>query len=202
MEKMLKTSKITKYLSILISLTAVLLVFACNNNSINTFKNVNAELIDYQSFFITAQDIGLDSFVRGTIFVYGDVNEQKNRQVRIIGWVEVDPEDWGGVSFNISDGWQITSISSDYPQDEYDPERYVTVLETKAETDYPTVITIGRSENSNKIIGTGQGNILIELALSPSIITPPDNLEIKIGVGSKNGLTLNPVFKSITLSLK
>lgn len=202
MGKMLKKGKTIEYLLILILLAAVLMLFACSNSSINTFKNVNAELIDHQSFFITAQDISLDSFVRGTVFVYRDLNDQKNRQVRIISWVEVDPEDWGGVSFNIPDGWQITRISSDYPQGKSEPERYVTVLETKAETDYSTVITVGRSENSNKIIGAGQGNILIELALDPSIISPPDNLEIKIGVGSKNGFTLNPVFKSIALSLK
>jgi hypothetical protein len=174
---------------------------SCHNPVIPSYP-VNNDLINYESFSLSAEEVGLKTATGGTIFVRGDKEKSEDRRIEISAWVEIDAADWGGVSFNIPRGWEVTHVASDYPQGNSKPETYATVLQTESPKEkYNRIVEIGNTRHGAAAPQGGKGNLIIELAPKSSKQALPENIEVLIGVGSKDDYILNPVGETIEVPL-
>jgi hypothetical protein len=191
-----------KYLPMLVIVFLIsLTVLSCHNPIIPSYSS-NNDVINYREFYLSAENVSLDTFTRGTIFVRGDIEKPEERRVQIAAWVEIDTADWGGVSFNIPQGWEVTHIASDYPQGNPKPETYTSTLRTESENvKYHRIVEIGCTRHGAAKPQGGKGNLIIELAPESPEQELPENVEILIGVGSKDDYILNPVHETFEVLL-
>jgi hypothetical protein len=190
------------YLSILIVVSFIGLTVLSCNRPVEYSSPANQDLANFKDFSVNAGSVGLNTNVRGTIFVKGNNSDRINEcTVQIIALIEIDDEDWGGVSFYIPDGWRITGISSDYPRGNPVPEAYTSSWHTAADMDFPTFVEIGHTKFRSDLNQGGTGSLIIELAPVHTTRELPENLKIKIGVGSKGEVILNPVVETIQVPL-
>jgi hypothetical protein len=189
-----------KYLSVLVIIFLIgLIALSCHNPTIPS-PSSNNDVINYKDFFLSAEKVNLNTLTRGTIFVRGDIKKPEAVRILISAWVEIDTADWGGVSFNIPQGWEVNSIISDYPQGNSKPENYIATLQTESPNEqYQRIIEIGCTRHGAAEPQGGEGNVLIELAPKSSEL--PENFETIIGVGSENDYILNPVHDTIQVPL-
>jgi hypothetical protein len=194
--------KLSHVLAILVLLS--LMFISCESNSAPLSDGIsNSDLIAFKDFSLNAQSVNLNTSIQGTIFVEGDVQKPKDRRITICAKVEIDPQDWGGVGLYIEQTeWDITNFNSDYPQNSTNPERWATIWTKAVDPDgFEKWITIGRSDNPPDTSGGGVGTIVIELSPVSGIETLPENLEINIGVGSKDGYVLHPVGEDVSVPI-
>jgi hypothetical protein len=190
-----------KYVAIFLVLTLFgLISISCRGASSNPPYQVNTELINFKDFFISAESINLGTSVRGTIFVKGDIKNPKERIIQIAAWVEVDPNDWGGVGFYIDHPWKVTSVSTDFPQGNTKPEQQFRIF-TSGDPSAPLYLTIGNSKDSPSNGRGGKGSVIMELGPISSEQNLPENLEMTVGVGSKGENIQNPVSETIMVPL-
>jgi hypothetical protein len=191
-----------KYLSLLVVVFVVgLAALSCRQSPMPS-SPVNNDLINYRSFFVSAESVDLDTFTRGTIFVRGDKEKPEERRVQISAWVEIDAADWGGVSFSIPQGWKVTHIASDYPRGNPEPETYTGILQTESEhVQYHRIVEVGCTRHGAAEPQGGKGNLIIELAPESPEQELPENLEILIGAGSEDDYILNPVHETFEVPL-
>jgi hypothetical protein len=190
-----------EFLAILIVVFMVSLAALSCHNPIIPSSPVNSDLINYRSFFLSAENIGLDTFTRGTIFVIGDIEKEGERRVQISAWLEIDSTDWGGVGFYIPQGWDITQITSDYPQENPEPETYITTLHTEADRPFDTGVHVGATKYGAPELQGGKGNLIIELAPESSEQELPENFQTLIGVGSEYDYVMNPIHETFEVPL-
>ncbi len=88
------------------------LLFSCRNNERVTAPN--AGIINIKDFYVAASSTGLATSARGTIFISGE--NDRPTKAEIVAWVEVDPEDFGGVRIYLPYGWKMTGLVSGYPE--------------------------------------------------------------------------------------
>lgn len=176
-------------LSVLIIIVAAILFSGCyqGKNSSNKIMT-NEKIIQSSGFIVNSDSTEMNTSAKGTVFVKGV--EGIPEQVQIVALLEIDPDDWGGVVFYIPDGWQISSITSSYPENETRkiPADYVTRW-TTADPEYElnTMIEVGRDRNYIPT-GGGMGTVVIDLILDENAIQPETfNIMIAVGSDEKDG---------------
>lgn len=153
---------------------------------------VNADVIQIKDFSVKSVSSGLNTSAKGTIFIKGAEGISEN--VQIVALVEIDPNDWGGVVFDIPKGWQITGIKSSYPENmtSASPEDYISTW-TTADPDYEwsAMIEVGRDRSYTQTKG-GNGTVVIDLVRTDAL-NQPDTAGVLIAVGSdeKNGVKIS-----------
>lgn len=185
---------------LIISLTFV----SCDRlNPTTTVDSVsNSDLINYQDFTLSAESVNLTSSVEGTVFVEGDIKKSKDRHVTICARVAIDPEDWGGVGVYVEQTeWNITNFTSNYPEDNPDPDEWAQIWTKTVKDGSEKWITIGKSDSPSEPSGGGAGTFIIEFDPVSGTDDLPEDFEVVIGVGSKDGYVLNPVSENISVPL-
>lgn len=191
-----------KYFSIMIAVILISLTASSCHHSQTPTSPVNNDLINFKDFSVSAEIVGLSTFVRGTVFVKGTEDKPGEHHVQIAAWTEIDEMDWGGISFYIPRGWEVTDITSDYPQGSPKPEEYIGIWHTEAEEEnFNTFVEIGHTKFRPGLNQGGKGNLIIELAPILTKQELPEILEIRIGAGSKGEYTVNPVVETISIPL-
>ncbi|GLX70493.1 hypothetical protein MU1_48390 [Paenibacillus glycanilyticus] len=123
--------------------------------------------------------------------------------------IDIDPKDWGGVGIQLTDQWNIASITSSYPEETHDitPEELATVWTTGGETEHGwnKRIEIGRADLWTPS-GGGRGTIVIELEINNKYKkkTDSEGFSMTVGVGSeeKDGIkSVHPDWKLIEIPL-
>lgn len=183
------------YLLIFASLALFCLIAVSCKSPVIPDYPVNKDVLYFQDFALSAEAVDLNTNVKGTIFVKGDKEKPEKRHIQISARVEVDPQDWGGVGFYITEGWNVTNIASDFPRGSSTPERYTTTLSAGGEA---RMVYIGHSRMS-AVSGGGEGSIVIEF--DPVGKDLPANTAITVGVGSKGDVIVNPVSQKIPVPL-
>ncbi|MBN2239075.1 MAG: hypothetical protein JW712_04825 [Dehalococcoidales bacterium] len=153
----------------------------------------NEKVIFYKDFDITSESTKLDTSVRGTIFISG--SEDLLESAQIIAWVDIDPDDWGGVMFGISNEWDISTITSSYPGDGTikKPEESIAIWNTlSARYKFNKMIEIGT--NRYKPTGGGVGMVVIQLNANSDSLRTTDVLHFTIGVGSSETDGIRSIF--------
>ena len=111
-------------------------------------------------FNISSDEFG--TAAKGTIVVYAKSKDTMG--VRIMGDLQIGPEDWGGIAFSLPAGCRLESVSCTYPETDGKAadDSPVNVWTTAAENEeYTTLIEIGRDRSRN-ISGGGTGTVVIE----------------------------------------
>jgi hypothetical protein len=183
-----------KYLPALVIFMAISLTAVSCGNTAGTPARVNQNIIASWSFSLDASSVNLTTKASGTIFAESNDAGKNNRKVVISAHVEIDTADWGGVSFNIPKGWEVSAITSDYPQGKSDPQSYASTLYTgSTQGEYQRVVEIGNTKHGAAEPQGGQGTVIIELQPMPGNQNPGDSMEIGIAVGSSEGYIQGPV---------
>jgi hypothetical protein len=155
------------------------LCYSCRNNNQDI---ENKDAVNFRDFYMSAESIGLSTTAEGTILLKG--NHDNPNQVLIIGWIEIDSRDFGGVSFGIPNDWKVNGITSSYPYGTPVPQNeHYSVVNTINHTlsqPFQTFVEVGSLHSKT---GGGKGSVMIEL--EPSSQKRLDNLEIQISVGSQ-----------------
>ncbi len=173
----------------------------------DNFSNVtvNEKITQSKCFALSSDSTELETSVRGAVFLSSG-KEGIPEHIQIVALIEIDPEDWGGVSFYISENWHISGITSSYPEDETKkiPEDFVNIWRTGNTTvEWNKEVRIG-TDSSYTPTGGGKGTIIIELDANKEIISTSDTFSMLIGVGSeeKDGLRImNPDFERIEIPI-
>jgi hypothetical protein len=163
----------------------------------------NLDVISFANFTINTESVGLTTNTKGSVFVSGNLKYPNARHVTITAWVETDPRDWGGVGLLCPPGWNVTKITSDFPQGIPHPESFITIWDKGVEDwHYQRYIIIGGSGHMapDTINGSGKGNIVIELDPFTSEPNLPATFDISIGAGS-HGVTVFPEVTKLQMPL-
>jgi hypothetical protein len=170
---------------IIVCFFSALLVFAALKSFSSDSKNAseyiqpNEGVVSFKDFYVSSNSTNLNTFARGTIFVEKD--ESDNYTAQIVAWIDIDPMDWGGISFTLPFGWEVAKITCSYP----DTSANIVTWESSNDDfdKWHQIVEIATSHVESPS-GGGSGSIVIELATSPKGQEPSKALEIMVGVGS------------------
>jgi hypothetical protein len=192
----MKIGSVTKFLVTTMIVFLSLAGFSCSNNNVSTI-NTNEGVINSKDFYVSSNSTALKTSARGTIFVEKD--KSNNYKAQIVAWVEVDPMDWGGVEFDIPFGWEITNITSSYPNSSNNIDKFETFDQVSSK--WNQFVDIGRAWNYDVPSGGGNGSVIIELAAYPKGQKPSKALKIMAGVGSNGSQFLYPDYETIEVPI-
>ncbi len=179
---------------------------ACGNSN-RTEKNntmVNRNIISERGFSVNSDSTEINTSAKGTVFVKGVKGIPE--QIQIISWIEIDSDDWGGVTFYVPNGWSITNITSSYPERKAQAKTsdYVaTWTREETEYEYNTMVQVGR-DRSYIPTGGGTGTVVLDLVLNKDITPQPETFNIMVAVGSdeKDGVKIEgPDYIEISIPL-
>jgi hypothetical protein len=178
----------------------------CNQELDSPDLVTNEKIIQSKDFYVNSESTELETSVRGTVFLSGEEGIPEHAQ--IVALIEIDPDDWGGVGIHLSDKWNISSITSSYPEDKREkiPKDYVSVWTTDEETKHGwnKMIEIGRDSSRWTPTGGGKGVVVIELDINKETISTSDEFSMTVGVGSKekDGIrSVHPDWKLIEIPI-
>lgn len=190
----MKKKAIYILLALLITIVIPMLFTSCHQNKKTSDKTkVNENIIQIKDFRVNSDSTEMNTSVKGTIFIEGA--EGIPEHVHIVAWIEVDPDDWGGVVFYIPKRWNISNIISSYPENKAQatPEYYVATWNTTDAEIYEwhKFIEIGRN-HSYIPTGGGMGTVVIDLVPDENVIQQLEKFNITVAVGSdeKNGIKI------------
>jgi hypothetical protein len=173
-----------------------------NSNQVIT----NQKIIKFKDFRVNSESTELETSIRGTVFLSGKEGVPEHAQ--IVAMIEVDPKDWGGVGIQLTDKWNISSITSSYPEEKKDktPVDYTSVWTTAGETEHGwnKRIEIGRDTTLWTPTGGGKGTIVIELDINEKNKSNSEVFSMTVGVGSeeKDGIkSIHPDWKLIEIPI-
>lgn len=195
-----------KHLTIVITIIVLTTMFSGCNYSQDNIDDVviNEKIIQSTSFNVNSDSTELETSARGAVFLSGI--EGVPEHVQIVALIEIDPEDWGGVSFYIPNNWHISNITSSYLQDEngITPENHVAIWTTAdKDHEWSAMIEVGTDRVSYAPTGGGKGTVVIDLD-NKEISSASDVFKILVGVGSKekDGIkSMNPDYEIIEISI-
>lgn len=196
----------------------VLLILSLTLTSCSMFSSkpspvmTNQNVLNVKDFYVSSTSTNLNTFARGTIFISGD---NKPQRAKIVTWVEVDSQDWGGVILHLPLGWDVTSIETSYPEGQVpDFGGYQVALSTSGPavraTDtkfggYDKYVEIGTWHSSTPPENSGgKGTVVIEMQPGSKSPKPLEYFGIEVGVGSEvmNGTSIiNPDSASFEIPL-
>lgn len=172
-----------RYIAILVLVCLLIPLSACKNSSRNEIR-VNKNIILQRGFNISSDSTELNTSAKGTVFI--KEVEGNAEEVQIVASIEIDTNDWGGVTFYIANDWNISNITSSYPENESQmiPADYIDTWTTSdPESEWSKRIEIGRDRNYVPTIG-GTGTIVIDLFLDKELAPKPETFNIMVAVGS------------------
>jgi hypothetical protein len=187
-------NNLLKYLAVLALVPVISIMAASCGKAASTPAKVNQDVIASWSFSLDAASVSLTTKTSGTIFAKSNDARKNDRKVVISARVEIDPADWGGVSFSIPKGWEVSAVTSDYPQGEPNPESHTSTIYTgSTQGEYQRIVEIGNTKHGAAEPQGGVGSVIIELVPMPGNQAIGDSVEIGIAVGSSEGYIAGPV---------
>ncbi len=176
-----------------------LLAMSCHSQIIPT-ESVNNAVEHYENFSVSTESVGLNTHVNGAVFVFRDEAKPKEPRLQIVAWMEIDPDDFGGITFRLPAGWDVANITSDYPENGDSSGEYIQTLREGAAIGYNRVwVEVGNGWTMPH--DGGQGMIVIDIKLFPPQSTPPDGLELVVGAGSSDKNVFYPCFTRLQVPL-
>ena len=200
----IKVKYILLVLLIIALFTIYFSVIIKQDNSFDRNIVENENIIKMKSFSINSDSTEMNTSAKGTIYLKEVEGILKN--IKIIAWIEIDPNDWGGVTFYIPRKWSVSSIISSYPENKTQaiPADYVSTWITgSTKYEWNSMVQIGR-KGMYIPTGGGTGTVVIDLVLNEDEINQSDILNFMIAVGSdeKNGVKIaHPDFIEVPISI-
>lgn len=175
-----------KYYIIQLALVLFLLT-ACgiNNETGDSAITVNQDIIQIKEFAISTELPDYNTVAKGNVYIQ---NVQGQMKATITAAVVIGEDDWGGVSFYIPKGWNISNVLSSYPDESNKgkADDNASVWNTKdSEAQWVSFVEIGRNpERLPSPTGGGTGTVVIEV-ISNKDVSTPDKFSLLVSVGSE-----------------
>lgn len=167
------------------SFVAFFLLTACTSRPDEGASiKVNQALSHIESFEVSTDLLDANTMASGDVFVQEDPDAADQILITLLATVIIGEEDWGGVSFHIPQGWQLTKALSSYPAGA-SPGKDLSadIWQTADETSpWKSRLEIG-NEKDQKASG-GRGSVLIQLRPEEKA-SLSEGLSILVSVGSK-----------------
>ncbi len=175
-----------QFTAFVIVTAAVLMLGACGSGETDT-PVVNENLIQKDCFKISAESSGLDTCASGTVFC--ESGDSTSVHIKIAAQIEIDPDDWGGVSFSFTDGWEITGALCSYPDDQTAVSYQAAIWRTAdSDAEWDKMIEIGRDRLGNSPSDGGTGTVIIDLEPASNDVQPDAfNMIVAVGCEEKDG---------------
>ncbi len=164
----------------------------------------NRDVINSMDFSLDAAEVGLTTRAEGTVFVCGEVNKPDDITVQVAVFVELDPEDWGGVTLYFSEGWKVTHINNSLVEinEPYYSNLASVWVSGEPEHGGRNIAFIGsRSFGENPTNDVRKGILVIDADYVWENKATPEKLTLIIAVGSKDGYIQGPVSINLDVSL-
>lgn len=144
---------------------------------------VNEDIIQIKGFSVSSESTDKNTSATGTVFVKGVDGIPEH--IQIVAYIEIDADDWSGVSFYISDKWYISSIVSSYPEGkaQSSPANYVSRW-IGAASRYELNRWIKVVDDSNPT-ERGTGSVVINIYPDKSVLEQLTTFDMKVAVGSE-----------------
>lgn len=145
----------------------------------------NVNYINSTGFSIRSDSTNLETSAKGTVFVEG--NEGIADRISIVAAIDIDPNDWGGVTFYLPNHWSIANVTSSYPENnqQMNPSEKASIwTTTDTKSEWQAWVEIG-TERSYEPTGGGHGTVVIDLVYDGHDKSMPDSFEFTVAVGSK-----------------
>lgn len=173
----------------LILLISLMLTSCAKQEGATVNPPVNQNLLQVKTFTIST-DLAADN-----TSAVGDIYFQKTAEhinVTILASINIGANDWGGVSFYIPKGWDISNILSSYPDVNIPNKKSETVIWSTEDADSPwgSYIEIGHEHNQQPT-GGGKGTVLLELVNNADNIDAASfTLMVAVGSEMQNGIPI------------
>ncbi|MGO4370287.1 hypothetical protein [Paenibacillus sp. 2TAB19] len=184
----IKTRYIVMVVVLLAAVTFIIFLQSSKQDKLIHNSMYNENIIQTKSFSVSADSTDLITSSKGTVFVKGEGDKVEG--MRIVAYIEIDPDDWGGVSFSLPAHWVVANITSSYPENATNttPNEHISTW-TTADTDveWTTSIEIGRDRSYLPTSG-GSGTIVIDI-MPDQNVNPTEAIQVGVAVGSaiRNG---------------
>lgn len=179
-----------RFIRIIIILIIITTLISGCNQEMDYIEDVriNEKIINSKDFNVKSESTELETSVRGTIFLNGVKGAPK--QAQIVAFIEIDRDDWGGVTFYIPDKWNISSITTSYPENEKIPSDYVAIWNTEStKYEWNTMIEIGRDRRYTSTEG-GKGVIVVDLYTNEKTTSEVFSIMVGVGYNEKDGIKI------------
>jgi len=171
-------------LAVMMIAIAAILLPGCQQRNNPAIVKVNEKIIQIKDFSVNSDSTELKTSAKGTIFVKGA--EGVPEHIQIVVWIEIDPDDRGGVAVYVPKKWYIANVISSFPEKKAEaiPGQYVSSWAT-ASDDYKwqKFIEIGRTAARLTPKGGGAGTVVIDL-VPENTIQQSETFDITVTVGS------------------
>ena len=192
----------TLVFALIIALLSVSLS-ACNGSDY-TGTVTNTDVINFQDFYLDAAGVGLATQASGTVFVRGDLEKPDDIFVEVSMYVNIDPDDWGGVSLYFPEGWRVNNVLGSVVEiDEPYYSNLVSAMSSgQPEDGAESWVSVGYPlTQAGDSPGDLSGSVVIQADYVWKGKTTPEILDLTIGVGSKDGYIVNPVLLDLEVPL-
>ncbi len=164
----------------------------------------NKDVINFRDFSLDAAEVGLTTRANGTVFVRGDLDKPDAITVQIAIFVEIDPEDWGGVNLYFPEGWKVTHLNNSLVEIN---EPYYSNLANVWTSGQPekggkNMVFVGRqSPGDQQPDGVRKGLLVVDADYVWEDKATPEKLTLIVSVGSKDGYIQGPVSMNVDIPL-
>lgn len=187
----MRKHRIKRHLSLSVCLLflCVILVFSgCMKDRLESHE-IMIQPCGFDSFCVSSEDLGTTA--KGTVFVYE--KGQDVLGIRIVSFVDIGLDDWGGIAFFLPAGCVLDNVMCTYPENGEQTHRdsAVTWWSSKSDnSEYHLAVEIGRNRYF-KPSGGGNGTVIIDASFacgnkSNSVVSPL-KFAVECGACFENG---------------
>ena len=146
----------------------------------------------FNSFCVSLEELGTTA--KGTVFVYE--KGQDVLGIRIVSFVDIGSDDWGGIAFFLPAGCVLDDIMCTYPETGEQTHRDSSVTWWSSESDnseYHLAVEIGRNRYFNPS-GGGNGTVIIDASFAcgnkNNSVVSPLKFAVECGASVENGYVI------------
>lgn len=156
---------------------------ACSSNKgKDSLATINQNTIEVKEFEVSTELPDSNTVAKGNVYVQ---NSHDNVRITIVALIIIGENDWGGVSFLIPAGWNISSALSSFPNGSgNEASNNAAIWNTvDTESEWKSFVEIGRN-HSRTLTGGGEGTVFLELIRDENA-SVSENFSLLVSVGSE-----------------
>ncbi len=169
-------------LCMLLFLSLFSLAACSSNKEKDSSTKINQNTIQIKEFEVSTELSDSNTVAKGNVYVQ---NSHDNVRITIVASIIIGENDWGGVSFLIPAGWNISSALSSFPYGSGNEASNNAAIWNTADTEseWKSFVEIGQN-HSQTPTGGGEGTVFLELTRDENAAIS-DDFSLLVSVGSE-----------------
>ena len=172
-----------KYMIMGAIIAVLILLTACGSNKeTDAAVKINQDTLQIKDFEVSTDLVDSNTVAYGNVYVR---KSDDDIIITLVASIVIGENDWGGVSFYIPQGWNISNALSSYPDgSSVKSDNNAVILSTTDTTsEWKSYVEIGHELNQTPT-GGGTGTVFIELT-SDENTSISDGFSLLVSVGSE-----------------